>query len=71
MVAVWAVRAAAAPFGFSLPLPKDADPSNLAVVVFVQDNQTKHVLQAGFVDLSLPMERRITEMEASGVHEAK
>lgn len=44
---------------------------NLAVVVFVQDNQTKHVLQAGFVDLSLPMERRITEIEASGIHEAK
>ena len=27
------------------------DPSHLAVVVFVHDDKTKHVLQAGYVDL--------------------
>lgn len=34
---------------------------NLAVVVFVQDDKTKHVLQSAFVDLSAPSEHRITE----------
>jgi hypothetical protein len=28
------------------------DPNDLAVVVFVQDDQTKHVLQAAYVDLT-------------------
>ena len=35
--------------------------TDLAVVVFVQDDKTKHVLQAGFVDLSVPAGHRITE----------
>lgn len=42
--------------------------TDLAVVVFVQDNKTKHVLQAGYIDLSVPREHRITESEAS-IHE--
>jgi thiol-disulfide isomerase/thioredoxin len=44
--------------------------SNLVVVVFVQDSKTKHVLQAGFIDLSVPSEHRITESEG-GIGEAK
>src|SRR5205807_10428259 len=28
------------------------DPNDLAIVVFVQDDQTKHVLQAAYVDLA-------------------
>lgn len=35
--------------------------TDLVVVVFVQDGKTKHVLQAGFVDLSVPAGHRITE----------
>jgi thiol-disulfide isomerase/thioredoxin len=45
--------------------------TDLAVVAFVQDSKTKRVLQAGFVDLSVPRDHRITEIEASGIGEAK
>ena len=44
---------------------------NLAVVVFVQDSKTKHVLQAGFLDLSVPAEHRMTESPAARGGEAK
>ena len=41
------------PFKFSAK--KDQiDPADLAVVAFVQDDKTRHVLQAGYVDLGAP-----------------
>ena len=40
---------------FKFSAKKDQiDRANLAVVVFVQDDKTKHVLQAGYVDLGAP-----------------
>jgi hypothetical protein len=48
------------PFKFS-EKKYEIEHGNLAVVVFIQDEKTKHVLQAGFVDLSVPVEHRITE----------
>ena len=36
------------------------DPHHLAVVVFVQDDKTKHVLQAAYVDLAAPAGTRTT-----------
>jgi len=36
---------------------------NLGVVVFVQDNKTRRVLQSAWVDLSVPKEHRITESQ--------
>ena len=44
--------------------------NDLAVVVFVQDTKTRHVLQAGYLDLSVPGEHRITESEA-GIGDGK
>lgn len=41
--------------------------TDLCVVVFVQDVKTKHVLQAGFVDLSTrPLEHTVTEVNGIG-----
>lgn len=41
--------------------------TDLCVVVFVQDGKTKHVLQAGFVDLSTrPLERTVTDVNGIG-----
>ena len=37
--------------------------TDLAVVVFVQDARTKHVLQSGFIDLGVPKEHRLTETD--------
>jgi hypothetical protein len=45
--------------------------NDLVVVVFVQDGKTKHVLQSGLIDLSIPGEHRITESEIGGVGEGK
>jgi len=43
----------------------EIDADNLAVVVFVQDDKTKHVLQAEYVDLSRPEKAR-PATESSG-----
>ena len=51
---------------FKFSAKKDQiDRGDLAVVVFVQDDKTKHVLQAGYVDLGAPAGGRSTT-EANG-----
>jgi hypothetical protein len=37
------------------------DPDNLAIVVFVQDDQSKHVLEAAYVDLAPTQPQTATE----------
>ena len=52
------------PFKFSAK-KYEIDRGDLAVVVFVQDDKTRHVLQAGYVDLGAPAGTRPTT-EANG-----
>jgi thiol-disulfide isomerase/thioredoxin len=55
------------PFKFSAK--KDQiNRGDLAVIVFVQDDETKHVLQAGYVDLGKPAGTRPTT-EANGINQ--
>ena len=53
--------------GFKFSAKRDQiNRADLAVVVFVQDDKTKHVLQAAYVDLSAAPGTRPTTLEANG-----